>query len=58
MIHVKFESDQFLIKYQKSIEIFMPTWNCTNCDMPMTVVEHDPNIMCPHCGKKMVYVCD
>ena len=36
----------------------MPTWNCKNCDMPMTLVEHDTNVTCPHCGKKMVEVSD
>jgi len=36
----------------------MPTWNCTNCDMPMTLAEHSVNETCPNCGKKMVEVSD
>ena len=24
--------------------------------MPMTLVEHNPNLACPNCGKKMVEV--
>ncbi len=36
----------------------MPTWNCKNCNMPMTLVENITNVACPHCGKKMVEVSD
>ena len=58
MINVKFESDQFLIKYYKSIEIIVPTWNCANCNMPMTLAEQNTNVKCPNCGKKMIEVYD
>jgi len=34
----------------------MPTWNCTNCEMPMTLVENITNVSCPNCGKRMIEV--
>ena len=36
----------------------MPTWNCANCNMPMTLVKHSQNVLCPNCGKKMIEVFD
>ncbi len=36
----------------------MPTWNCTNCEMPMTLVENITNVTCPNCGKRMIEVSD
>jgi len=30
----------------------MPTWNCKKCDMPMTLIERNPNTICPNCGNK------
>jgi len=36
----------------------MPTWNCKNCDMPMTLQENIVDVPCPHCGRKMVQVSD
>ena len=36
----------------------MPTWNCANCNMPMILAEHNTNIKCPNCGKRMIEVFD
>ena len=34
----------------------MHTWNCSDCDMPMTLLENVTNVTCPNCGKRMFEV--
>ena len=29
----------------------MPTWNCHTCDMPMTLADNIPNLICPNWDK-------
>ncbi len=36
----------------------VPTWNCNDCDMPVTVAQIEHSMSCPHCGKSMFYVSD
>jgi DNA-directed RNA polymerase subunit RPC12/RpoP len=36
----------------------MPTWDCGNCNMPMTLIERNPNVSCPNCGKRMIEIAD
>ena len=36
--------------------MLMPTWNCNNCHMPMTLLDKIPNVSCPNCGKKMIEI--
>ena len=36
----------------------MPTWNCQNCNMPMTLIKSIPSVTCPNCGKKMIKISD
>jgi len=36
----------------------MPTWNCMNCKMPMTLAEHKRDVACPNCGKIMIEISD
>jgi len=40
------------------ITMLMPTWNCNNCNMPMTLLDKIPNVSCPNCGKKMIEISD
>ena len=34
----------------------MPTWNCKHCDMPLTTMNPDNYMSCPHCGMSMFQV--
>jgi DNA-directed RNA polymerase subunit RPC12/RpoP len=34
----------------------MPTWDCDNCHMPMKLIEKNPNVACPNCGRRMIEI--